>query len=56
MDLVKNNIENKIHFVRGVQVMLDSDLATLSYKVCKFKIWIHNLRMNPVFKDSHKLA
>lgn len=29
MDLVKNNIENKIHFVRGVQVMLDSDLAEL---------------------------
>lgn len=36
MDLVKNNIENQIHFVRGVQVMLDSDLAELYNTETKF--------------------
>ncbi|MBN1768710.1 MAG: ORF6N domain-containing protein [Prolixibacteraceae bacterium] len=36
MDLVKNNIENKIHIVRGVQVMLDSDLAELYNTETKF--------------------
>lgn len=36
MELEKNNIENKIHFVRGVQVMLDSDLAELYNTETKF--------------------
>lgn len=36
MDLVKSNIENKIHLIRGVQAMLDSDLAELYNTETKF--------------------
>ena len=36
MELVKSNIENKIYLVRGVQVMLDSDLAELYNTETKF--------------------
>ena len=36
MELVKSNIENKIYLIRGVQVMLDSDLAELYHSETKF--------------------
>jgi len=36
MELVKSNIENKIYLIRGVQVMLDSDLAELHNTETKF--------------------
>jgi len=36
MELVKSNIENKIHLIRGLQVMLDSDLAELYNTETKF--------------------
>lgn len=36
MELVKSNIENKIYTVRGLQVMLDSDLAELYNTETKF--------------------
>jgi len=36
MELAKSNIENKIYLVRGVQVMLDSDLAGLYNTETKF--------------------
>jgi hypothetical protein len=36
MELAKSNIENKIYLVRGVQVMLDSDLAELYNTETKF--------------------
>jgi hypothetical protein len=36
MELVKSNIENKIYTIRGVQVMLDSDLAELYNTETKF--------------------
>jgi len=36
MELVKSNIENKIYLIRGIQVMLDSDLADLYNTETKF--------------------
>ena len=36
MELVQSNIENKIYAIRGVQVMLDSDLAELYNTETKF--------------------
>lgn len=36
MELVKSNIENKIYLIRGIQVMLDSDLAELYHSETKF--------------------
>lgn len=35
MELVKSNIENKIYTLRGLQVMLDSDLAELYHTETK---------------------
>lgn len=36
MEIVKSNIENRIYLIRGVQVMLDSDLAELYNTETKF--------------------
>ncbi|HNX56789.1 MAG TPA: ORF6N domain-containing protein, partial [Prolixibacteraceae bacterium] len=36
MELAQSNIENKIYAIRGVQVMLDSDLAELYNTETKF--------------------
>ncbi|MBP6611175.1 MAG: ORF6N domain-containing protein [Paludibacter sp.] len=36
MEVVRTNIEHKIHLIRGVQVMLDRDLAELYNTETKF--------------------